>query len=287
MMAIVPVNLLSHYLRANRWRRLIGGEVSSFYAFSSVMIGYAVNGLLPRGGEVARLLNMSRATSVPMGTLLATLVAERLVDLGILVLLLGVALLLAGDRVATAFPQIWAGAPVAIAGALIGFAFLGILAWKAKTVAFLWERFLEGRFPRLAAAGGKFVVQLGDGLSIVRRPGALAAATLETVAMWTLYILAFALGLSAFGLLEQLGLRGAVVSYSITSSSALVPSAGQLGTFHALGRDSLAILYGIDRDRALACITAVHLWLFYAIAGLGGLVLWLGQELSLRHRGRQ
>ncbi|MCU0664944.1 MAG: flippase-like domain-containing protein [Myxococcota bacterium] len=286
LLAIVPLNLLSHALRATRWRRLIGQEVSFFFTFSSVMVGYAVNGLLPRGGEVARLLNMSRATAVPMGTLLATLVAERLVDLGVLVLLLGVSLWLAGERVQAAFPQIWAAAPLAVAGAILGFAVLFLLAWKAQDAARFLGTILGSGSPRLAERAPKFVAQLGDGLSIVRRPKALLIATLETATMWALYIAVFCLGLCAFGLWDQVGLRGATVSYAITSSSALVPSAGQIGTFHALGRDALALLYGVDRDQALACVTALHLWLFYGIAGFGGLLAWLAQEVCLRRRGR-
>lgn len=284
---IVPVNLLSHYLRATRWRRLIGQKVSSFYAFSSVMIGYAVNGVLPRGGEVARLLNMSRVTTVPMGTLISTLVAERLVDLGVLVLLLGSSMLIGGERVAVAFPELRRVAPLAMGGAVAGLITLGWLAWKAETVANLVARWLKGRSPGLATRASQFISQLGDGLAIVRRPSSLAIALLETAAMWALYIAAFCLGLQAFGLWDILGLRGATVSYSITSASSLVPSAGQIGTFHALGTDALVSLYGVARDQALACITALHLWLFYGIAGTTGMALWLAQEIALRRRGRE
>ena len=46
--------MVSHALRAERWRMLLhsaGQEVSFYHAFLSLMVGYLVNLVIPRGGR--------------------------------------------------------------------------------------------------------------------------------------------------------------------------------------------------------------------------------------------
>ncbi len=282
--AIVPLNLLSHFLRAQRWRRFIGRPVSLYFAFSSTMIGYAVNGVVPRGGEIARVVNMHRTTGVAVARILATLVAERVFDLLVLLMLIGGSLWLEGAVVAGRFPWLSAVAPVALAGALFGFVVLIAIAVKGERLALVLETVLMRAHPKAAEIAPRLIRQASAGLAFVKHSRQVGLVAVETVLIWGLYIATFCLGLAAFGVFEQTGLRGGVVAYSITSASALVPSAGQIGTFHKLGVDSLTGLYGVAAVDALAFVTALHLLLFYFVAGGAGIALWIGQAFVARSR---
>ncbi|MFN3270286.1 MAG: lysylphosphatidylglycerol synthase domain-containing protein, partial [Candidatus Kapaibacteriota bacterium] len=51
----IPVGLASHWARAIRWKTMlkpITNPKSTWNLFSAVMAGYAVNNIVPRGGEL-------------------------------------------------------------------------------------------------------------------------------------------------------------------------------------------------------------------------------------------
>jgi hypothetical protein len=85
--------------------------------------------------------------------------------------------------------------------------------------------------------------------------------------------------LIAFGFLQPIGLEGSVVVFSITSASAVVPSAGAIGAFHKLGVDSFVLLYEMGFARALGFVSVLHMLAYYVVPLGSGFVLWLGQGL--------
>ena len=61
LMLMALVAMISHLLRAERWRMLMaasGHHVKLADSFFSLMVGYLVNLVVPRGGEVSRCYNL-------------------------------------------------------------------------------------------------------------------------------------------------------------------------------------------------------------------------------------
>jgi uncharacterized protein (TIRG00374 family) len=86
----VIVILLSFVLRALRWRIILESahKISVSRAYHPMMIGFMINCVLPgRLGEVARPVILQKKEKVPFTTGLATVVAERVFDICILLLL--------------------------------------------------------------------------------------------------------------------------------------------------------------------------------------------------------
>jgi uncharacterized protein (TIRG00374 family) len=82
--------LISFVIRALRWQFILGSHqhVSFRHAFHPLMIGFMINCVLPgRVGEVARPAILKNKENVPFATGLATVAAERLIDVGILIIL--------------------------------------------------------------------------------------------------------------------------------------------------------------------------------------------------------
>jgi uncharacterized protein (TIRG00374 family) len=82
--------LISFVLRAIRWQFILGSHqrVSFRHAFHPLMIGFMINCVLPgRVGEVARPAILKKNKNVPFTTGLATVAAERVFDMGILIIL--------------------------------------------------------------------------------------------------------------------------------------------------------------------------------------------------------
>jgi glycosyltransferase 2 family protein len=77
----------SHLSRAWRWRYLLehlGHRTGYWNAYNATMTGYFMNMLLPRAGEASRAVMLYRAEGVPFEKGFGTIMAERAVDMLIL-----------------------------------------------------------------------------------------------------------------------------------------------------------------------------------------------------------
>jgi uncharacterized protein (TIRG00374 family) len=91
----VVVILLSFALRAYRWKIILesAGKIRFWQSFHPLMIGFMINCILPgRVGEVARPVILQKKENIPFSTGLATVGAERVFDVGILIILFAVLL---------------------------------------------------------------------------------------------------------------------------------------------------------------------------------------------------
>jgi len=82
--------LLSFALRAVRWQLILSSnqKIDFLSSYHPLIIGFMLNCILPgRVGEVARPVILKRKDNVPFSTGLATVVAERIFDLFILIIL--------------------------------------------------------------------------------------------------------------------------------------------------------------------------------------------------------
>jgi uncharacterized protein (TIRG00374 family) len=274
LLAVIPVSMASHVIRAWRWRRFIGRPVSGFYAFTSVMIGYAVNDVLPRVGEVARVVNMNRLTKVPIARLLSTLLAERLLDVIALVVCLGISFLIQGEEISEKFPALAQAGPIALVAAAGGLLGLFLVAYYADLLTRLMGKGARRIHEKAGAKVEELIRQGADGLQFLRKPSNLIPVFLETSGIWVLYWASFLLGLAAFGILDRIGYSGGTVAFSITCSGVLVPTMGAIGAYHEIGRECLIKLFSTDPALALASITVIHAVLFYVVGGLFGVLAW-------------
>lgn len=81
----------SHFIRALRWNILInslGYKTKALTTFYAVMVGYLANMAIPRLGEISRCGMLNKKDKIPMNSLLGSVLAERMFDFIILLLLI-------------------------------------------------------------------------------------------------------------------------------------------------------------------------------------------------------
>ena len=86
----VFIALMSFVVRTLRWRFILGAvhTISFWQAFYPLMIGFMLNCILPgRIGELARPAILQKKDNIPFSTGLATVAAERLFDIILLIIL--------------------------------------------------------------------------------------------------------------------------------------------------------------------------------------------------------
>ncbi len=139
--------VLSHFFRAMRWRQMLeplGYKINIKNSFNGVMIGYFVNFLIPRAGELSRCAIVNRTDKIPVTTLLGTVIAERLTDVFMLFVSVFLALVLQKE----VFSQLLSEGPLAnqinnisnnwlllLAIGIAGIAFFVFLYTKRKKLA--------------------------------------------------------------------------------------------------------------------------------------------------------
>lgn len=93
----IIIGLTGFWARAYRWKYTlthIGYTAPFGVKFGAVCITYVMNMLIPRSGEVSRAVALNKYAGVPFDKAFGTIIAERIIDMVLLVLVVGATILL-------------------------------------------------------------------------------------------------------------------------------------------------------------------------------------------------
>ena len=260
--------IVAHWSRAERWRILLEPVIrqrpGSLDTMASVLTGYLANLALPRAGEVARCGTLYRLSGrdgapVPVNVSFGTVVAERLFDLLMLILLLGATFVLEFDRLSQFFMEFLGGKlPKGSSGSglliLVGAVLLGLalLGW------FLFNRYREalGRHPLYQKISG-FTKGLLDGLLSVRKLQRPGMFIFHTLLIWGMYFLMSYCLFFAMPATANLGALAGLTILVVGSLGMAAPTPGGIGSFHLLV-GQVAILYGLTSQDGQILATFIH-----------------------------
>lgn len=253
-------------LRAVRWGEILSPEVRvpQGKLFATTMIGFlAINTLPARLGEVVRAYALARSERIRTGTVIGSVVIERIFDLGALVLFWALSLLFAP------YPSwfrwsgyVTIGLSVAITVALwllhAGHYDTNSLAARVRAMA---PRWLVGPIERPIAS-------FAAGLRVLGNPHTMAVASLLTLVLWIVAGSVFLAVGQSMGL--PLPLWSPLLLSFVVCVAIMVPSSpGFIGVLEGSCVVGLSLL-GVDASRALAYGVVYHLTQILPLVLLGG-----------------
>ncbi len=267
-------------VRGVRQRCLLGVPVSVHFTTASACLGYAINAVLPRVGEVVRMVHLNRRTRIPVALIAATVLIERMIDVFMLALLVLASMLVftAGEAEQLSAGLAQEAQKLGASGqamslelgdmrtaALVMLALLSVVACVLVMFALrpeatrrwlspLLRRLPAGLSSRVEGALAEFSAGI---LVLVSRPGQAVLTAGLSLLIWVCWLFAFERGCTAFGL-EELSLRSVFLLYTFTTIGMLFPTPGGIGAFHYFGKVCLVYILGVSADQALAGITAIH-----------------------------
>ena len=174
--------ILSHLSRAYRWKFMLepmGYTPRFINSALAVLIGYFVNLAIPRAGEVSRASVMANYENIPFEKGFGTIVAERIADLIMMFLIIGVTLLIQFDFILQLVKEkldpvkIIIGLAVCLIG---GFFFYKYVRKSTKGVGLKIK---------------KFIKSLVEGVTSIFRMKNKWPFIFHTVFIWAMYILMF------------------------------------------------------------------------------------------------
>ncbi|SOD93602.1 lysylphosphatidylglycerol synthase transmembrane domain-containing protein [Spirosoma fluviale] len=255
--------IIAHWSRAERWRILLEPVITqrptSLDTTASVLTGYLANLALPRAGEFVRCGTLYRLSNVPVNVSFGAVVAERLFDLLMLVLLLIATFVLEFDRISQFFIEFLGGKlPKGSSGSGI-LLFAGVvIVGLVLLVWFLFNRYREalGRHP-LYQKVSVFVKGLLDGLLSVRKIRRPGAFVFHTLLIWTMYYLMSYTLFFAMPATANLGPLAGLTILMVGTLGMAAPTPGGIGSFHLLV-GQVALLYGLTSQDGQVLATFIH-----------------------------
>lgn len=238
---------ISNVSRAIRWNMLIrplGYQPRFINSFFATVIGYFANLGFPRLGEVLRPATMAQYEKIPLEKLVGTVVVDRIIDVISILIVSGLALLLAFDTI-WGFLNEYADINDKFGGlwnlALFGFGALaafGILFYLLRTRIMATK--IYAKIVDLAKG-------FWQGIQTVRQLDRPWLFLFHSVNIWFMYFMMTYLCFFAFEPTAHLSAVAGLVVFVLGGWGVVIPSPGGMGTYHFLAQTGLT-MYGVSGD---------------------------------------
>lgn len=287
-LSIIPIIVLSHLVRAHRWKVMLASihpEIRISTLFVGVIVGYFMNNIIPRSGELARpyvTAEQSKESGATFSGLLGTIIVERFIDTVALLLVIAAVLLIDTSLFAGLASFETAVKNLVYPTIILGVMFL-IIAPSA--VGLKIAGFISRPFPeRIRTKLLEVFVKLQKGFGALRNARQIVLVVGETALMYALYMAPLFIMFFAVdsGRAASPSILDAVKVFAITALAyAVAPTPGAFGVFHVTARVATMQLLQFSYADAVAYATIMHFINYSTVMVIGAYYL-LTQNLSLK-----
>lgn len=217
----VSLGILSHISRAYRWLFMaepLGFKPKLANSFMAVYSAYLINLTIPRAGEVARASILTTYEDIPFDKGFGTIVAERVADTIMLLLIIASALLLEFDFIYNFLLEKFNTAALLI-GASVLLIIAGVLFAFIKTSSSKFALKVKG-----------FISGLIEGTLSIFKMKKKWPFLFHTVFIWTMYLCMFFITTKSLPELQGITI-GAVLIGFILASFSIAATNGGIGSF--------------------------------------------------------
>ncbi|MCK9209645.1 MAG: flippase-like domain-containing protein [Ignavibacteriaceae bacterium] len=257
------LTLLGHYLRALRWKVILSSikkDVEVGHLFGSLLIGYGVNNVVPRLGEISRAVSVGQLENISRSSIFGTIVVERVID----IIFFGIAVVLSAflyqGNLYAKFP--WLKLTMYFGSALI---FIVIL------ILVLSIRYKEKFYSIILFLTRKFSVRFAEKIASIFEKLTFGFSSLSGWKNYSLTIFFSVLIMLTYGYNSYVGflifdmhnaaninLISGWVVMSISSIGVMIPTPGGIGSYHTITKSVLVSLYSFLPDVSIAYATLTH-----------------------------
>ena len=217
----VSLGVLSHMSRAYRWLFMaepLGYKPKFANSFMSVYAAYLINFTIPRAGEIARASILSNYEDIPFDKGFGTIVAERIADTIMLLLIIALALFLEFEFIYDFFIKKFNPTSLVL-GAVIFLVFALAL--------FL---FIKNSTSKFALRVKEFLSGLLEGVLSIFKMKKKWPFIFHTIFIWVMYVLMFYVTTLALPELHNISIAAVLIGFILASFS-IAATNGGIGSF--------------------------------------------------------
>lgn len=245
--------ILSHLSRAYRWHFMLeplGYKPKFSNSVMAVSLAYLLNLVIPRSGEVARAATLLKYEDVPFEKGFGTIVAERISDLIMLLIILGIVFFYQADLILSYFTDVNPTRKIIILIGMIVVLFFGIKFIKKSNNLFLIKTrtFLNG---------------LIEGVGSILKMKKKVAFIFHTIFIWLMYIAMFWAVTFTVPETSNLSFEIILVGF-IAGAVAMSITNGGFGAYPVFVASAF-VLYGINKEAGTSF----------------GLLMWISQTIMV------
>jgi uncharacterized protein (TIRG00374 family) len=253
----------SHFLRAVRWKVILRSakpNVSIKHLFGSLMVGYGVNCVIPRLGEVTRAVLAGKWAGVSRSALFGTVIVERVIDMVVLGLAIILSVFMWSSSLYVSFPWLKSTLYITMVMMLgfILFLFL-VIRFKEKFYTII-TRLLNRFSPALSEKILHAFEMLVEGFTSLKGGKNYLYTILLSAVIMLIYGFSSYVGFFTIGMekIQPVTYQMGWVLMSISSIGVVIPTPGSTGSYHALTSSALILLFGFNKEISLAYAVLTH-----------------------------
>ena len=256
------MGVAAYMSRAYRWHMQIkptGHNPSLVRTYRAMMVGYLANLVLPRMGEVVRCSVLKRSDGVPVNTGFGTVIAERFIDLLMLLLAIGLTLLVEFNRIRDFFLGLFTEKYSGFEQTLNSLYWVfWVMLGAFVVILFIMLRHLSRlRKNRYFRKTVDFVKGMLQGVFSITRLDNQFAFWGHTIFVWLMYYAMSVVVFFAMPATSDLGWGAGLSVLVIGSLGMAAPVQGGIGVYHLLVQATL-LLYGVPKEAGMAYALLAH-----------------------------
>lgn len=257
------VFLLSHYVRAIRWKVILNSvkpDTSKMNLFGATMVGYGVNCVVPRLGELYRPFFAGRWEGLSRTSMVGTVILERVIDLLVLGFsVLASIIIYSGDLFSDV---IWLKSTL-----VIGFSGITLIILMLFLLIRLREKFvtvivkLFNKFSHKLADKVEYVLHtLIEGFNSLKGVKNYFYTIFYSILIMLLYGLNAYLAMLMIGMdqIANVNYGMAWVVMTVAAFGIIIPTPGGTGSYHLIVKTALVTLYGFSEEMGFAYAIVTH-----------------------------
>jgi uncharacterized protein (TIRG00374 family) len=269
---------IGSYIRAIRWQFLLNPlkeKININSLFSATMIGYMMNAITPRAGELIIPVLIAKKENISKASAIGTIVVERIFDMLSMLIVFGLCLFYYKEKISSAFGEynieiISLYTSIII---LVSVIFVVIMLFNIEKTDKLVEKISAKIFPaKIQAKIHKMFISLINGFLFVKYPKSYFKIFITTVLLWVAYVLSTYVSFFAFSdpAMNKLTIFDANLVLTMITFAMTIPLPGNsAGTYHFFVKTALVGFFVIDKEVALGFATVNHLVGLFFLIGIG------------------
>ncbi len=278
VIVFIILNFLGHTLRAYRWKFILSSvkpHAKFKNLFGSLMVGYGVNCVTPKLGEVTRAVLLAKWEGLSRSSMFGTVILERVIDIFFLVISVLIGIYISTENIHQEFP--WLMNAIYFASVFIAL----MIIFVALAVSFkeLFSGLIKNTVGKISIKVADRIIyilqMLIEGFISLKGKTNQVVTIFISVIIVIIYAITSYVGFLMIGLneIQPISLKMGWVVMSISAIGVVIPTPGSTGSYHTLAKSTLVFIYGFNETIGAAYAFLTHI-ISYFLMIISALVIY-------------